>query len=248
MAGCVEEALLELAGGWPLLLSLINGRLAEDLGRGGDIDAVASEAAARLRRDGPAALDIKDAESRQLAVAATIGYSLDMLDATDRDRFYQLGIFAEDAEVPLPLITALWQATARVKMSEAETAALYERLDGLSLVSLAWADENKVMVVHDVIRDFARNTLGPERVTELNGLLLTAVAASLPAATPPGVEDGAPTVVWWKLGIDDKYLRGHLIWHLLESGQGPEAEAMACDLQWAGARLASRDPPRSPLI
>ena len=101
-----------------------------------------------------------------MAVAATIGYSLDMLDATDRDRFYQLGIFAEDAEVPLPLITALWQATARVKMSEAETAALYERLDGLSLVSLAWADENKVMVVHDVIRDFARNTLGPERVTE----------------------------------------------------------------------------------
>jgi hypothetical protein len=77
MAGHVEESLLELAGGWPLLLGVINGRLVEDLSRGGNIDATARGAARRLRRDGPAALDIKDMESRQLAVAATIRYSLE---------------------------------------------------------------------------------------------------------------------------------------------------------------------------
>jgi hypothetical protein len=32
----------------------------------------------------------------------------------------------------------------------------------LSLVSLAWAGDSKVMVVHGVIRDFARSTLGPQ--------------------------------------------------------------------------------------
>jgi len=242
MAGRVEEDLLELAGGWPLLLGLMNARLAGDLGRGGDIDAAAGEAAERLRRDGPAALDIKDAQSRELAVAATIGYSLDPLDAADRDRFCQLGIFAEDAEVLLPLITALWQATATAGMSEADAVALCERLDGLSLVSLAWAVGQKVMVVHDVIRDFARSTLGAQRVAELNGVLLAAVAVALPAATPPSAGDGGLAVAWWELGIGDEYLRGHLIWHLIEAERRAEAEALACDLRWAGARLAQSGP------
>ena len=57
-----------------------------------------------------------------VAVAATIGYSLDTLDLTDQHRFCQLGIFAGDAEIPLTLITALWQATATPVMSDAEVA------------------------------------------------------------------------------------------------------------------------------
>jgi WD40 repeat protein len=240
MVGWAEEDLLGLAGGWPLLLSLINARLAKDLGRGGDIDAPASGAAARLRRDGPAALDIKDPESRQLAVAATIGYSLDTLDAADQDRFCQLGIFAEDAEIPLPLITALWQATAT--MSETDVVALCERLDGLSLVSLAWAGDRRVMVVHDVIRDFARSKLGPERVAELNGVLLAVVAADRTGATPPGAHGGGSGVPWWELGAGGGYLREHLIWHLIQAGRGAEAEPLACDLRWAGARLAESGP------
>jgi NB-ARC domain len=154
MSGGAEADLVGLAGGWPLLLSLINSRLTEDLGRGADIDAAAGDAAQRLRRDGPAALDIADSGSRQQAVAATIGYSLDTLDADDRDRFCQLGIFAEDAEVPLPLVATLWQAGSA--MTEASVLALCERLDGLSLVSLAWAGDSRVLIVHDVIRDFAR--------------------------------------------------------------------------------------------
>jgi NB-ARC domain/WD domain, G-beta repeat len=242
MTGRAEAELLELAGGWPLLLSLINSRLAEDLCRGRDIDAAARGAAERLRQDGPVALDIQDSESRQLAVAATIGYSLDTLDSADRDRFCQLGIFAEDAEVPLPLITALWQATATAGVSEADAAALCERLDGLSLVSLAWAGDGKIMVVHDVIRDFARSTLGLARVAELNGVLLAAVSAGLPPATPPGAHDSGLAVAWGELSTGDGYLRGQLIWHLIEAGRRPEAEALACDLRWAGTRLAQSGP------
>jgi NB-ARC domain/WD domain, G-beta repeat len=243
MAAQEEEDLLELAGGSPLLLGLINARLAEELGRGAGIDVAAGDAADRLRRDGPAALDITDAESRELAVAATIGYSLDTLAAADRDRFCQLGIFAEDAEIPLPLITALWQAAATAGTSDADAAALCERLDGLSLVSLTWACDTKVLVVHDVIRDFARSTLGPARVAELNAALLAAVAAGLLAATPPGAHDGGPVVAWWELGSSgDGYLRGYLIWQLIEAGRRPEAEALACDLRWAAARLVQSGP------
>ena len=69
--------------------------------RGAGIDVAAAAAAGRLRRGGPAALDITDSGQRQTAVAATVGYSLDALDAADRDRFFELGIFAEDAEIPV---------------------------------------------------------------------------------------------------------------------------------------------------
>ena len=242
MAGHVEESLLELAGGWPLLLGVINGRLVEDLSRGGNIDATARGAARRLRRDGPAALDIKDMESRQLAVAATIRYSLDTLDDADQDRFYQLGIFAEDAEIPLPLITTLWQATATAEISETDVVALCEWLDGLSLVSLAWAGSIQVIVIHDVIRDFARSTLGPERIAELNGMLVTAAGAALSTVTLSGAYTGGPTVAWWELHTSDGYLRGHLVWHLIEARRKPEAEALACDLRWAGTRLTESGP------
>ena len=39
--------------------------------------------------------------------------------------------------------------------------SLCERLDGLSLLTLAWAGDVRVLVLHDVIRDFALRRLGP---------------------------------------------------------------------------------------
>lgn len=237
-----REDLLKLAGGWPLLLGLINRRLAKDLGQDRDIDAATAEAVRILRRDGPAALDVTDPDSRHQAVAATIGYSLDTLDAADQDRFCQLGIFAEDAEVPLPLITALWQATATHSMDEIHAAALCERLDGLSLVSLEWTGDSKLMVIHDVIRDFARSTIGPERRAALNGMLLDAMARRRLAAKQPGIDHDGSGAAWWEPGIADAYLRGQLIWHLIEAGRRVEAAALACDLRWAGTRLAKSGP------
>ena len=235
----LEADLLELAGGWPLLLSLINGRLA---GRRGDIDAAAGDAVGRLRRDGPAALDIEDSESRELAVKATIGYSADMLDADDYDRFCSLALFAEDAEIPVPLISALWQAMAPAGISDAGATALCERLDGLSLVSLAGAADKHVVVIHDVIRDFLRTELGSQRLAGLHGVLLDAVAAGLAAATSGVAGPGPERVPWWELDRDDRYLWDHLIEHLRGAGRSGAAEAVAGDLRWAGARLERAGP------
>jgi WD40 repeat protein len=228
--------LVGLAGGWPLLLSLINRRLSDDLSRGGTVDTAPADLAGRLRRDGPAAVDLSDAGTRQTAVAATVAYSLEVLTAAGRDRFSELGIFASDAEVPVPAVTLLWRGTTG--QSEADTLALCERLDGLSLLSLAWAGNVRVVTVHDVIRDLVRVDLGPERLSELNGVLVDAAAAGLPAASSFGVVAGSPGLAWWKTDGDGSYLRDHLIWHLLEAGRSAAAEALACDLRWVGARLA----------
>jgi len=242
-----QQELLNLAGGWPLLLSLINARLTVDLGRGGNIEAASRGAADRLRRDGPAALDVADAESRQLAVAATIRYSLDTLSLTDQIRYCQLGVFVEDAEIPLPLVTALWRATAADGMTESDAARLCEQLDGLSMLSLTWAGDNKVMVIHDVVRDFARAELGEQRLVELNATLLEAVAAArrTVAGMPGFLAAGPAEVAWWELGDGDRYMWDHLIEHMLEAGRADDAASLATDLRWVGARLERFGPAAS---
>lgn len=135
----LERELLDLTGRWPLLLNLVNHRLAADISRGAATDTAARAAVDRLQERGPAALDVADFGLRETAVAATVGYSLDVLEAPDRERFFELGVFAEDAEIPLPVAELLWQGTAGMGAAEAES--LCERLDGLSLVTLAWSGE-----------------------------------------------------------------------------------------------------------
>lgn len=93
----LERELLDLARGMPLLLSLINARLADEIGRDAAIGVAAADTASRLRNC-RAALD---GSRRERAVAATIGYSLNALAEADRERFCELGIFARDDEIPV---------------------------------------------------------------------------------------------------------------------------------------------------
>ena len=91
---------------------------------------------------------------RETAVAATVDYSLEGLAAGERDRFFELGIFAEDAEIPLAVAALLWHQTGG--LDQAGSVSLCERLDGLSLLTLTWDGDVRVIVIHDVIRDLAR--------------------------------------------------------------------------------------------
>ena len=69
-------------------------------------------------------------------------------------------------------------------------------------------------------------------------MLLDAVAADLPAASPLDPAAGRPArVAWWELGHEDRYVWDHLIEHLLDAGRPGDAEAVAGDLRWVGARL-----------
>ena len=218
MAAGPERDLLGLTGRWPLLLNLVNHRLAGDVDRGAHIDVAAAAAAGRLRERGPAALDITDSGQRQTAVAATVGYSLDALDSDDeRDRFFELGIFAEDAEIPLSAVALLWQGTAGLSAAAAES--LCERLDGLSLLTLAWAGEVRVMVLHDVIRDFALRRLGPAGQVGAHAALIGAArpVTGPGAASGPGRRRGGVVAA-----AGDTRLRVPVgIPHLPLAGRGP---------------------------
>ena len=201
IAGHLERDLLDLAGGWPLLLSLINRRIVNDLSAGGSVDAAAADAATRLgpKGPGPHALDITDSGDRQTAVAATLNYSLDLLDEVDRDRFLELGIFAEDVEVSLAVVKLLWHGTAGLSADGAE--ALCHRMDGLALLSLSWAGDERVIVLHDVIRDFAAARLDVSRCVAAHAALVKA-ARQLAETEPAVATSRSPTqkgTPWWRL-------------------------------------------------
>jgi WD40 repeat protein len=148
-----------------------------------------------------------------------------------------LAIFAEDEPIPIDLIQRLWQSTGGLCV--AETSGLCTELDDLSLATLDTSDA--LVTLHDVVRDILRSQLGPQRLVEVNRALIDAVAATLTRATP--LKSGlAPTVSWWDLSKDQRYLWDHIVEHLNDAGQANAAEALACDLRWVIARLCRSGP------
>ncbi|WP_406483220.1 hypothetical protein [Streptomyces platensis] len=58
------------------------------------------------------------------------------------------------------------------------------QLHRLSLIRLDNTCDGGRISLHDVVRDYLRDELGTARLTLLNGLLIDAIAATLPPAQP----------------------------------------------------------------
>jgi len=206
----------------------------------------------RLRTPGPAVVaDLLGEDSKTLrlgvpaerarAVRATIGASTSLLSPDDALRFAELGVFAEDEIVPFSLVARLWNVTAG--FDDLRASRLCSRLNELALVSVPPnASGLSGVMLHDVVRDFLRGDLGPDQLAALNGQLLNAIAMDLPVDTSNGNTHKPAKVRWWELGLDDRYMSEHLIEHLLDAGRKTEAEDLAGDLRWVGARLLKSGP------
>ena len=248
--GLVEE-LLEVTGRWPLLLRLVNKILTNASAAGADLPAIGWQLLARLRTGRPGIVDDLSGETvgglrvaqpaeRARAVRATIEASTSLLDAQDAERFAELGVFVEDEIIPFRIAAELWHATAG--LDELQASQLVARLGELALIAFPDGQPGG-MTVHDVIRDFLRAEVGPQRLAALNRALLDAAAVHLPAAAQlDSSASGSERVAWWELGSDEEYLKDHLIEHLRDAGRVAEAEAVACDLRWAGVRLQESGP------
>ena len=247
----VVRGLLAATGRWPLLLRLVNKVLADYARLAPDVSAKGAMLAERLCAGGPAVvddilgdsgrgLDVGQPQERARAVRATIGASTSLLAPIDAERFAELGVFAEDETIPFSLVVRLWRATAG--LDDLRAAQLSNRLAQLALVSQTVGPAGGI-ALHNVVRDFLRAELGRQRLAELNGVLLDAVAADLPASNPLP-PDGSRTVAvaWWDLGHGDRYLWDHLVEHLNDAGRPDQAEALASDLRWAGTRLEQFGP------
>ena len=245
----IAAALVAETGRWPLLLRLANRALADQVKLNPDVDAAAKRLLGRLREGGKLSmgspvgtvvrqLDAADPVQRSKSVRATIEASTGLLSPADRGRLAELAVFARDEAIPVSLINVLWRASGG--LDEIDVGGLCARLADLALLTLAPAADGGTIAMHDVIRDYQRQELGADRLEQLHQLLLDRTAKGLPAAAA-GV---GPSVVtaWWELPERARYLREHLIKHMLAAGRDGQAEATATDLRWADSRLRASGP------
>jgi WD40 repeat protein len=250
MDPAVVAGLLAVTGRWPLLLRLVSQVLTSYAQVAENASAVSVQGALlvdqltaggpavvdELRGDGRRDLDVGQPDQRARAVRATIEASTGLLDDEEVKRFTELGVFAADETIPFQLVATLWRATAG--LDDLRAAQMCKRLAQLALVSQA-SPPVRGISLHDVIRDFLRAELGLKRLAKLNVVFLNEIAAHLPAVSPPAsyAAESLAGVAWWDLKQEDRYLWDHLIEHVIEAERSSDAEAVACDLRWVGARL-----------
>ncbi len=217
------SALAARLGEWPLLLTLANAALVDRVAHGGQtLEAALAYFNLALDKRGLTFFDARDAKARHRAVASTLGISIAQLTADERARFEELAVFPEDEPVPLSTLAASWGRTGG--LDEFDTEALCERLYRLSLV-LDFDPTERYVRLHDVVRLFLQNSLGP-RLAALHAGLLDALMPS----------SGA----WADLPAQHAYAWTWLFHHLEAAGRVEAMLAAAWDLRYLAAKTLRR--------
>jgi len=246
LSPAVTARLLAETGRWPLVLRLVNRILTDRMRLKPDVAAHAEYTLSMLREsgalrlddisgDGGRRLDVSDPDQRRKTIHATILASTGLLDTGQYARFSELAIFAKDETIPVSLMTAFWQATGG--LDEAAASALCVRLADLALVNLVPSSDGGAVTMHDVIRDFLREELGETRIQQLHRVLLDVSAEGLPV-----VASRSRVIAWWELPGHARYLKDHLIDHMLAASRPQDAETVASDLRWVVVRLEQAGP------
>jgi hypothetical protein len=214
-------------GEWPLLIKIVNGFLRNRVKDGEPLPVATTGANTRLNKKGLTASDKRDETQRANAVALTIGVSLDLLSAPERERFGELAVFPEDADIPIGVVARLWAATAGPE--DFETDDLLGKLFDLSLL-LERDLEQKFFRLHDTVRHFLRDRAGEERLVEQHKQLVAAL-------------DGAATAD--ADARTRRYTYLYLPHHLAEAGEREKLDARLFDPGWLKAKLEATGSPQA---
>jgi tetratricopeptide (TPR) repeat protein len=177
--------LVQLLGGWPLLLRLVNAALRERcLRHRQGLDEAMGFVLLALDRRGVTAFDSRTPRAREQAVDRTLAVSLNLLTAQEQARYFELGVFA-DGDIPLAAVGRLWAGRAGLDRFDGDE--LLVRLAGLSLIQ---ADLDRGVVrLHDVLRDYLVRRID-EPLQELHGVLVDSYSLSTAGNWPSGPDDG----------------------------------------------------------
>jgi WD40 repeat protein len=133
-------------GRWPLPLRLARGVLAQRLQSGEPFDGVVAYLSRTVKRKGVEAFD-RQSLDREHAISRSIEMSVEMLpNQAERERYAQLSVFPEGAEIPLNVVAALWG------MDEFECEDLIQNLATLSLVE--FDVKSRTIRLHEVLRSY----------------------------------------------------------------------------------------------
>jgi len=213
-------------GRWPLLLSLTNATLREQLDAGADVEQAVAWVLRRMAAEGPTVFDtdLGDEDLRGQAVEATMAASLALLPAHHRDRYFDLAILPEDTLLPGALLSRLWQ---RAGLPTGEADRLRTTLVRLRLVQPGWASGEPAVRLHDVLGSYLRHRLPAEDLAHRHDAMLHTAQELLPEPN------------WWSLPADAHYLWHHVPFHLVRAGRGAERDALVLDLRWVAAKAVA---------
>lgn len=216
------EALAARLGKWPMLLTLINGVIREQVALGMTLIEALAYVNVGLDEEGPGAFNISDTDSRNRAVARTLAVSLKTLSFDDQRRFAELAIFPEDVAIPLVTIERYWGTTAG--LSTFAVSRLCAQLAARSLLLAYTPAEGKIRL-HDVLRAYLIYTYKAS-LTRWHTMLLDAHRPS----------NGR----WADMLDDEPYLWSFLAYHLAAAQCGEELVDTAKDLGYLTQKLFLR--------
>lgn len=228
LADTALDQLGKLTGRWPVLLALANSLIAEYVRQGASVTRAAEWIIERLTVEGPAALDMNDPEDRAQAVTATMSASIEQLDPLERERYVDLGIFPEDVDIPLDVLTLLWGV--RGPMSPRAAERFVARLVQARLAIGVWQD-GPGLRLHDVIRSYLRHQRRPAELAWVNGTFLNAARRLLTGEPDQG------TSPWWTLPQSAGYLWWHVCYHLASAGRHDELQSLVTHPLWLVRKL-----------
>src|SRR5262249_32967371 len=153
------------------------------------------------------------------SVFSSLRLSTDALTEFERDRYFELAVFPEDAVIPVAAIWTLWRHTGNMR-EDASSRDLLLRLHRRAL--LARSEDGGHISFHDLQHDFLR--LNISSLVAANEALIDAYRAAAPSG--------------WAGGPDDGYCFQNLPGHLPEADHPDEPKPLICDYARLRAELA----------
>lgn len=166
----------------------------------------------------PPAHDVTDAASVTAAAHRLLAEGLPRLGLPQSvERLMELAVFAGEGTIPKGLAQRLWHESASLSEVDAELT-----LAGLSVFGLlSTAPDRPVIILPDLVRQFARGRLIGESLATANHHLLGVLGDGPDTASSPEDRD---------------YLLGHLPGHLTSAGQ--DVADLVCSGWWISSKLA----------
>lgn len=185
---------------WPLLIRLVNSILRNLVQKHKQAlpDALAY-LERELNKHGVIAFDPDQPRERHEAVARTLEISFALLSKDDYDRYLQLAIFPEDADIPFGLLQRLWNSDKILDQDDILTICL--NLYDLSLLYSIDIHRQHIRL-HDVIREYLQIKTQQALPFLQREFLST-----------PGLQR------WADLSVEDTYFWKHLVSHLIQARQ-----------------------------
>ena len=227
---------------WPQLLKLANGFLRDRVVKyrqpiAGAID----EAGKRLAAKGLPAFDdpkAKGHEGRHKSVAAAIGLNLDLLDAEKQARFAELGIFPEDADIPVGIVARLW--AGEDGPDEFATLDILTELHDLSLL-LDLDLDRRTIRFHDTTRHFLQDEARRKGQLAAQHTQLIAAMGDMGGDKALPLERGQAE----PSPSDIDYFYRYLPQHLADAGDRATLDQILLDPGWLQAKLSATKSPQA---